>query len=393
MSAEVVRSEIPATNEAINTEQKGSCVFFSGANSTYVGLGAVDGTLKKHFGKENVSVHNSVLFAEIPAENRYQVLSKDLKKKLEKGPVSVIAHSFGAAELAATISTLAVEDPEFFTQDKLDNLSITLISPAMPKNTREGLWALWRFSKIAVQEAAGTPLMEGTTWPGKHRKLRGISATNIIPPEGVDFATVKEEAAKFSRHMSHSKFSPSIPIVDFDTPRNYKSVLSAEDTKTFQDASSEFAHNIEHRSTKAAKKAHVRYGRKMTKILPVLDKTDFSSLGDTQMKATNHEWTRGAKRRRRKLFSQAFFTGDVYKQMINFAECGAKVQVVIPEYDLMTSAKQVRRLHMMDNVDVVIAKHTTHAFPWAQQPEWLLDLLNHQKIKPGEPKNTYDLAA
>lgn len=361
------------TPEQAPMEPVPSAVFIGGATSTYKGLGGIDSVLKKRFGEKNASVYNSLLSPELSAPDRFIRMGEDLKAKMQQGPVTVIAHSF-VAELYAAMQT----DPEFFQkQDNLKNLRLILISPALPENAREGVAMVGRYGRIALQEGNG---LGGRTLPGKTRNLRGIVSTGVLPVAEADFADVKEHARQAAGEISHVTRSTTGTVVDFTTQRDYTPVLTEKEIETMSHADADYRDAITVGGRRKAR-ALRRRGFAANKTLFRVNKTDFTKLGETEMEGTHNRPSWGTAKLTGKLLKDTFVNGNVYNFIKALAGNGVKTTIVIPEFDTLMTPRKAQDLGNVDNIDVVIGAHATHGFPWADQPEWLLNLLDYQQQK------------
>lgn len=365
----------PRQVEHEHREPIDSGVFIGGATSKMKGLGGIDNVLKIRFGSANVTTYNSLLSPEWSDPNRFVDMGKDLRKKMEKGSLTVIAHSFGAAEVYAAMAT----DPEFFQDPKnLENLQLIFISPVLPKNLREGIGIGVRYGRIGVQEGG---VFGGKTLPGKTRNLHGIASTGILPVEGVPFAAVQEQTRETSPEISHISRGTSNTIIEFTDQRDYRSVLNAEERIAINKNDTGYVEAM-NGLREGKSNAIYRRGIATHTTLSKINQNDWSEFGDTAMQGTHNKLTWKTVKMTGKLLKDTFAKGIVYDMTILLAEAGVRTKVVVPEFDTLITSKQAGELNKVKNIDVIIAAHTTHGFPWADQPELLLKLLDHQGQDP-----------
>ncbi len=383
-------SEIPGPRlEVLKPKKEQQVVFISGATGTYDGMRTIKGALHEQYGRDNVSVYNSVLFGDRPSPDRFQQMGADLKEKIIKGPTTVLAYSFGASETVAALDEIVKEDPNFFKQkENLDNLQLVLISPAsFLANWRQGLRYGSKYITLGIQEKGAL----GLTLPGKTGILHGIVSSAVIPPEGV----AREKLVKGIRIVSGalSKADGSVQELDFNPDRNYLPYLSEEERKKLEVLDTRLNEAIQdevpsRHNRRAARKALRQRGRLTSKVVNESFRNSYSDdFGDPEREETVYPKSKEAAKKTRKLLWDTFMNGRVLGKMTEWRNAGLKINIIVPEQDAMMDVDDARDFLLGDNNRIAVASLSTHSGPWAPQPKLVVasaKAFEHQILKDAE---------
>jgi len=195
--------------------------FFSGMRGRYHGLRSVQGALEDVLGSGNATVYDSAFLADKPRLSRYEDMAQDIKQKLTEGPVTLIAHSYGAVEAVRALFA----DPEILNDPQhIAKLNLIFVSPTFSKNVFEQAKSFASFGKIMVQEARGL----GVVFPGPSKILGGVVSASSVPSDAITHEALMEAARIAARKLSHrSEHEVDFPQDHF-TQRDYFSLLDPQ---------------------------------------------------------------------------------------------------------------------------------------------------------------------
>lgn len=354
--------------------KEGRGFFFSGARGRWKGIRATKQALEDVFGRGKAKVLNSALFAESPARDRFESSGRDIQSSIEEGPTTVVAHSFGTAELCASIDEIKKNKPGFFQKkEHAENLHIKLISPAgIFKNRREGIKYLMKYGLLGPQEAG----MLKRTLPGKTSILEGITSVRTLPPENISHKRLVTDVRYASRKLS--QYDRSENMIDAESQRNYFDVIDPHKKTHIQKVDAKLKEAMDHGSEWQIRKMLRKRGRITRRPLQKVYRGDYSDIyKDPQIDAVGYEKDKVAKRKVRKLFKETFFKGKVLRDIQSLIAAGVDVEVIIPEQDILISKKDMQKL---PGASVSFVPLSTHISPWAVQPEVIKQIaLSSQK--------------
>lgn len=355
-----------------------SAFFIGGATSKTVGFGALDRTFRDRYGDGNVVLHSSVLFGDNPDPQRYSTMSRDLASQLQRGPVDIMVHSFGAGELVETVRHIEENDPAFFTRVPLDSLSATFVSPTLPRTLGEGLDIGRRYVSVGLQEGGA---LKGHTLPGPRRGLHGIVANTMMPPEGISAQELHDVTRETYPDLSHVVQGTSSDIVSLADSRDYRPILTSDERERVEIADRELVEGLR-KSRREKAGAIYRRGVSVNPITMGRIRTgDWPEMGDTQMEAPNRPITKDSLGLQLDMWYRTLGRGEAYRGFVDLASRGMETQIVIPEYDILYSPAQAKRFGELPNTNLVIAEHATHGFPWQDQPDFWLKLVDHKRSR------------
>lgn len=370
--------EISINPETLPTEPIRHVVYMAGATDTYGNLQKVKEKLTENFGPENVTIYNSALFGDRPEKDRFKTIGEDLKRRIEEGPTTILAHSLGAAEMLASFEKIKKTYPDFFKKEKTKaNLSIVFISPTILKNAYDGLKYASKFVSLGVQELG----MLRYTLPGKTSILHGIVSLSLLPPNNETIAyedlvtKVREASQKFSRHnntiyeISHKPDDTYYASIPDETLK-----LINEQDKILKNTSVDTQKGI--RKFRRALKKRGRLTRKILKS--IFDRTHPANSDNANIEPEKAKKDKEASKQIRQFLYDTFFNGETYKRLKDLLkDLGdeAKIKIAVPEYDLLMKIKKaIQVMEKEKNVETVAP--STHTSPWTLKPEVLVYLIN-----------------
>jgi hypothetical protein len=363
--------------ETLQQEQKPQVFFISAARGTYDGLRTINRTLGDKFGEENVHMYNSALFGEHVSPHRFKKMGAQMKAKIEAGPTTILAHSFGAAETMAAFEEIEKEDPDFFKKkEHLENLTLTLISPAgFIENWRQGLKYVAKYAQLGAQEVG----MLGRTFPGRTSVLQGISSVASIPSGIAERSHMVAGIRSVSADISNA--DGTARVVEHNPDRDYLPYVNEADLETINQldariAEASEAEELTRKERRTVRKALRQRGRLTSKVVMGTLMNSYSDeAGDPVIESEKFGKSKEASQARRKLIIDTFVKGKVLSKMTELQDAGVNINIVVPEHDTMMTVDDARNFLQGREDRLAVTSLSTHMVPWAAQPNILVELV------------------
>ncbi len=352
-------------------------VFISGATGTNDGLRAINSTLQNEFGRDKVTVYNSVLFGDKSSPNRFVEMGRSLKSKIENGKTTILAHSFGAAETIEAFKEIEKHDPNFFkNKENLDNINLILVSPAgFFKNWRQGIRYGAKYAKLGVQEAGK---FFGKTLPGKSSVLQGIVSASVVPSHVLERGEMIDSVQAMAGKISHMR--SDVLSVDANADRDYAQYMDFSEKQKLREidarlAEYAYADQLTWRQRMSARKALRQRGRLTRKVVKgALENKYADDYSDPIISNIRYGRSRSASQARRRLMLDTFLRGKVLEKMNSLQNAGLKINMVVPEYDTLMTVDNAKQFLQGRDDRLVVTPLSTHMAPWGPQPGILAEL-------------------